>query len=98
MAATAGSKSMAGKTFSVKEARDQFAELLNRAAYGRELVRIARHGKVVAGVVSKEDLKLIEVVRERMAEEADLALALERLADPNMETKTQNEVERELLK
>ena len=57
---------MASETFSVKEARDQFAELLNRAAYGGELVRIARHGKVVAGVVSKEDLQLIEAVRERM--------------------------------
>ncbi len=88
---------MASETFSVKEARDQFAELLNRAAYGRELVRIARHGKVVAGVVSKEDLELLETVREKMAEEADLALALERLADSNMETKTQKEVERELL-
>ena len=88
---------MANEIFSVKEARDQFAELLNRAAYGGELVRIARHGKVVAGVVSKEDLQLIETVRERMADGADLALALERLADPNMETKTQKEVERELL-
>ena len=89
---------MADGTFSVKEAREQFAELLNRAAYGGELIRIARHGKVVAGVVSKEDLQLIEAVRERMSEEADLALALERLADHNMETKTQKEVERELLK
>ncbi|MBD3261598.1 MAG: hypothetical protein GF334_07955 [Candidatus Altiarchaeales archaeon] len=34
---------------------------------------------------------------EHGTEEADLALALERLADPNMETKTQKEVERELL-
>ena len=33
-----------------------------------------------------------------MTEEADLALALDRLADPNMETKTQQEVERELLR
>ncbi|MFV1978444.1 MAG: type II toxin-antitoxin system prevent-host-death family antitoxin [Myxococcota bacterium] len=82
----------------MKEARDQFAELLNRAAYGGELIRIARRGKVIAGVVSKDDLQLIETVRERMAEEADLALALERLADPDMETKTQREVERELLK
>ena len=88
---------MASETFSVKEAREQFAELLNRAAYGGELIRIARHGTVVAGVVSKEDLQLIEAVRERMTEESDLALALERLADPNMETKTQKEVERELL-
>ena len=88
---------MANGTVSVKEARDHFAELLNRAAYGGELVRNTRHGKVVAGVVSKEDLQLIEAVRERMTEEADLALALERLADPNLETKTQKEVERELL-
>ena len=88
---------MANETFSVKEARDQFAELLNRAAYGGELIRISRHGKVVAGVVSKGDLQLIEAIRERMTEEADLALALERLADPNMETKAQKEVESELL-
>jgi prevent-host-death family protein len=89
---------MADETFSVKEARDQFAEILNRAAYGGELVRIARHGKIIAGLVSKEDLQLLATIRERMTEEADLAVALERLADPNMETKTQKEVERELLK
>jgi len=52
---------------------------------------------VIAGVVSLEDLQVLEAVRERMSEEADLAVALERLADPDMETKTQNEVERELL-
>ncbi len=87
---------MANGTISVKEAREHFAELLNRAAYGGELVRIARHGKVVAGIVSTEDLQLIEAIRERMSEQADLALALERLADSKMETKTQKEVEREL--
>ena len=84
---------MGNGALSVKEARDQFAELLNRAAYGGELVRITRHGKVIAGVVSKEDLQLIEAVRERMTEEADLDLALERLADLNMKTRTQKDVE-----
>lgn len=63
---------------SVSEARDQFAELVNRAAYGHERVLVARRGRPIAAIVPIEDVKLLE----RIEDETDLTLALEALADP----------------
>lgn len=44
-----------------------------------------------------EELKGAKRVSGELLDEADLAVALERVADPNRETNTQKEVERELL-
>jgi len=44
----------------VTEARDRLAELLNRAASGRERFLIRRRGKPVAAIVSSEDLEHLE--------------------------------------
>lgn len=63
---------------SVSEARETFAELVNRAAYGGERVLVARRGKPIAAIVPIEDVAFIE----RMEDEQDLAAALEALADP----------------
>ena len=63
---------------SVSEARETFAELVNRAAYGGERVLVARRGKPIAAIVPIEDVEFIE----RMEDELDLAAALEALADP----------------
>lgn len=38
-------------TFTANEARTQFAELLNQAAYGKEHVLITRSGKPLAAVI-----------------------------------------------
>ena len=67
---------------SVSEAREQFAELVNRAAYGGERVRVSRRGRAIAAIVPIEDLDLIE----RIEDEFDLAAAREALADPENAT------------
>ena len=42
------------------EARANFSELVNRAAYGKERVVLTRRGKPVAVVVPLDDLELLE--------------------------------------
>ncbi|TDE17860.1 type II toxin-antitoxin system Phd/YefM family antitoxin [Actinomadura sp. 6K520] len=58
----------------VTEARAQFADLVNRVAYTGDPVRLTRRGKVMAALVSPEDLELLELVRSRRLDLAhDLA-------------------------
>lgn len=63
---------------SVSEARRDFAEIVNRAAYGGERVRVVRRGRAVAAIIPIEDLELLE----RIEDEFDLEAAREALADP----------------
>jgi len=63
---------------SVSEARESFAELVNRAAYGRERVLVARRGRAIAAIVPIEDVELLE----RLEDASDIRLALETLSDP----------------
>ena len=63
---------------SVSEARQDFAEIVNRAAYGGERVRVVRRGRAVAAIIPIEDLDLLE----RFEDELDLEAAREALADP----------------
>jgi len=51
-------------------ARDAFGETLNRAAYGKERVVIARHGKDIAAMISIEDLRLLEELEDYLDVEA----------------------------
>ncbi|MFU2210944.1 type II toxin-antitoxin system Phd/YefM family antitoxin [Solidesulfovibrio sp. C21] len=62
---------------SAADARERFAEVVNRAAYGKERIIVSRRGKPVAAVVPMDDLLLllgleergdIEAVREAEAE------------------------------
>ncbi|MBE1536282.1 prevent-host-death family protein [Actinomadura algeriensis] len=52
----------------VTEARAQFADLVNRVAYTGEPVKLTRRGKVMAALVSPEDLELLEAVRSQRAD------------------------------
>ncbi len=63
---------------SVSEARETFAELVNRAAYRRERVLVARRGRPIAAIVPIEDVEFLE----RLEDEYDLEAAREALADP----------------
>jgi prevent-host-death family protein len=65
-------------TISISEARDDFAELVNRVAYAHERVRLVRRGRDLAAVVPTEDLELLEALDD----ELDLAAARDALADP----------------
>jgi prevent-host-death family protein len=63
---------------SVSEARETFAELVNRAAYGHERVLVSRRGKPIAAIVPIEDVEYLE----RIEDEFDLRAIEEALADP----------------
>lgn len=62
---------------SIREARSNLAELINRVAYRGERVPLQRRGKTVAVLVPAEDAELLE----RLEDEADLRDAREALAD-----------------
>lgn len=61
---------------STAEAREHFAEIVNRAAYGRERVILTRRGKALVAVVPIEDIEWLEELEDRLdQEEAGLSLA-----------------------
>jgi prevent-host-death family protein len=45
---------------SVSDARQGFAEIVNRAAYGGDRVIVARHGRDIAAIVPMSDVRLLE--------------------------------------
>ncbi len=65
-------------TLSTVEARENFSDLLNRSAYGKERVVLTRRGKGVVAVVPIEDLNLLEALEDRL----DLEDIEKALADP----------------
>jgi prevent-host-death family protein len=48
------------------EVRKKFLELLNRAEYGKERIRIERHGKPIAAIISYEDLNRLEALEDAL--------------------------------
>jgi len=46
-------------------AREHFAEVVNRVAYGKERIVLSRRGKPVAAMVSMDDLLLLQALEER---------------------------------
>lgn len=62
----------------VSEARQDFADLVNRAAYGHERVRVVRRGREIAAIVPIQDVEFLE----RLEDEFDLEEARAVLADP----------------
>ncbi len=58
------------------KARDEFSDLINRAAYGKERVVLTRRGKPLAAVVPLDDVELLERLEDRIdLDEARAALA-----------------------
>lgn len=68
-------------TVSAEEARNQFAEIINRVAYGHERTVVTRRGKRVAAIVSVEDLELLEAVLEELEDRADAEYCRKALKD-----------------
>ncbi len=61
---------------SVAEAREQFSEAINRAAYGKERIVVTRRGKRLAAIVPIEDMEAMEAIEDRIdLEEAAKARA-----------------------
>ena len=62
-------------TLSTAEARDQFSDVINRAAYGKERVVLTRRGKALVAVVPIEDFELLRELEDYYdAKAADEAL------------------------
>ena len=59
---------------SVSQARESFADLVNKVAYRKERILITRHGKRVAAIIPMEQVRFLERAEDefdlRMAEEA----------------------------
>ena len=57
------------------DARAQFSEIINRAAFGKERVTLTRRGKEIVAIVPIEDMKLLEALEDKIdLEEARAAL------------------------
>jgi prevent-host-death family protein len=63
-------------TVSTVRARDNFSELIHRAAVDKERIVLTRRGKPVAAVVPIEDVQLLETLEDRL-DAADAQAALE---------------------
>lgn len=60
----------------ISEARKEFAELINRVAYGDERIILERSGKELAAVIPIGDLELLEAIEDRIdLDEVKKALA-----------------------
>lgn len=64
-------------SMSTVEAREQFSDVVNRAAYGKERVLLTRRGKELAAVVPIEDVRRLQ----KLEDERDLAIARAALAE-----------------
>jgi len=63
-------------TLSTVKARENFSDLVNRSAYGKERVVLTRRGKGIAAMVPVEDLNLLEAIEDRLdLEDIEKALA-----------------------
>ena len=65
----------------VADARKDFADLVNRVAYGGERLVIVRRGKDVAAVIPMADLQLLEELIEAAEDRIDLREARKALRE-----------------
>jgi prevent-host-death family protein len=63
---------------STVDARNRFADFVNRVGYGKERIILTRHGKPVAAMIPIEDLEYLEAI-EADEDAYDLQVAEERL-------------------
>jgi len=75
------------------EARKQMAELLNRAAYGKERFVVTRHGKELVAIVPLEEISLLDRLRALLSKK-EFEAALQEVQDGD--TRPWAEVRRDL--
>jgi len=56
----------------VSKAREEFPEIVNRAAYGKQRTIVSRRGKDLAAVIPIEDLRLLERLAREERDRIDL--------------------------
>ncbi|MGC9950633.1 MAG: type II toxin-antitoxin system prevent-host-death family antitoxin [Bryobacteraceae bacterium] len=57
----------------VSKARDEFPEIVNRAAYAKERTIVSRRGKDLAAVIPIDDLHLLERLAQEEMDRQDIA-------------------------
>jgi prevent-host-death family protein len=57
----------------VSKAREEFPDVVNRAAYGKERTIVSRRGKDLAAVIPIDDLRLLERLAKKEMDRQDLA-------------------------
>lgn len=64
------------KRITTAEARQHMAELVNRAAFGKERFVVTRHGKALVAIVPLEEVTLLDRLRKLLSKkEFEAALA-----------------------
>jgi prevent-host-death family protein len=66
----------------VSRAREEIAEIVNRAAFGKERTIVSRRGKELAAVIPIEDLRLLERLTREQMDRLDLEDVHAALAEP----------------
>ena len=74
-----------------REARTQFADMLNRAAFLKDRIVVTKNGKDVAALVPIEDLRALE----HMEDQIDIAAARKIMAAPKL--RNWDDVKKELV-
>jgi prevent-host-death family protein len=65
---------MAGKELTITEAREQFADIVERAQFKKERIVISKRGKEAVAIISVEDLRLLEAL-EAQEDKEDIEAA-----------------------
>jgi len=65
----------------VSKAREEFPEIVNRAAYGHERTIVSRRGKDLAAVIPIDDLHLLELLAQEEIDRQDIEDAHAALAE-----------------
>lgn len=81
------------KQVTTAEARRHMADLLNRAAYGKERFVVTRHGRELVAIVPLEDVTLLDRLRALLSRK-DFEAALAEVEA--FRTRPWNEVKREM--
>jgi prevent-host-death family protein len=84
------------RRMAASDARRDFAEVVNRVAYGKERVIIGRRGKELAAVIPMADLRLLERLAEKLEDRLDAEDALRVEADERDESVPWEQVKGEL--
>ena len=63
-------------TITTADARKNFADIVNRVAYGNEPIVLTRRGQEIAALISMEELELLQQIEDHIdIEDAKKALA-----------------------
>ena len=84
------------RSITASEARDEFAEVINRVAYGGERVVIRRREKELVAVIPMKDLRLLERLIEQEEDRIDAEAARKALVDPDDEAVPWEEARKDL--